>query len=89
MKHFEDHYFTEKTIATKGFSKGNPTDSKCMEVGQKIADRFGLRFDGWMEIQYVFTILKGLPNEMNTFMATTEETVLSSLKENSPNTLNT
>jgi len=87
MQDFANHYFTEKTIATSRFDskEGSPEENKCMEIGQRLADRFGLRFDGWWELSYQFTILKGLPDEQNTFLAKNEEEVFNSLQKKFPN----
>ena len=81
---FSQFYFVEKTLATKDFESKDPNDNHCMAIGQQLADRFGVRFDGWWEFTYTFTIPEGLPNEKNTFMAKNEEEFIRKLKERFP-----
>ena len=87
MQDFANHYFTEKTLATRDFQSDNPNDNKCLAIGQRIADRFGLRFDGWWDFSYQFTIPEGLPNEKNTLLAKNEEEIISKIKERFPDFL--
>lgn len=82
---FMEYYFTEKTLNANDPNvkfKGN--DKICVLIGQKIAKRFGLLFNGWMEMTYIFTIPKGVPNERNTLMAKNEEELVQKLQQRFP-----
>jgi hypothetical protein len=83
---FTKFYFTEKTLAARK-TFDSQADQKCLDVGQQMADRFGLKFDGWWEFSYQFTIPAGLPDEKNTFLAKNEKEILEKLKKRFPNFL--
>jgi len=85
----EYYYFTEKTISSKEFNseKSSYKDTKCMFIGQKLANKFDLIFNGWWETTYTFTIPAGVPNEKNTFMAHNEKEIIDKLQKRFPDYL--
>lgn len=86
MQDFADYYFMEKTIASDDHDSATSTheDNKCMMIGKKIADRFGLIFNGWWEFTYTFTIPEHVPNARNTLMAHNEEELIEKLQQRFP-----
>ena len=84
---FLDFYLLEKTIDTTRFgidSIEDPVDKACISVGQKLAKRFDLELNGWMEMSFIFTIPAGVPNEKNTIFAKNESEIIRKLKERFP-----
>jgi hypothetical protein len=84
---FLDFYLLEKTIDTTRFSIDSiedPVDKACISIGQKLAERFGLGLNGWMEMSFIFTIPAGVPNEKNTIFAKNESEIIQKLKERFP-----
>lgn len=65
----------EKTIKLKdkGLSK---EDRELMRRGQELADKYGLKFNGWWEVAYTFTI----PDTKDTFLANTEKEIVNKLR---------
>ena len=76
-------YLKEKTLDTNrkkiSFFK-DPEDRACINVGYRLAQRFGLILNGWQEYTYMFTIPDNVPNEQNTFTAKNEKEIIEKLK---------
>jgi len=78
---FADFYMSEKTIK---IGNQSPDEQKCVEVGQRIAKRFDLMFNGWMEVAYLFSIPSNVPDAGNTLGAKNEIELAKKLKERFP-----
>jgi len=79
MLSFTDFYLSEKTISTREPIE-TKDDETCIVVGQKLADRFDLKLNGWQEFTFMFTIPDGVPDGRNTFTAKNEEEIIEKLK---------
>ena len=80
MQRFSDFYVNEKTLNIADGEVKTDEDEVCMDVGQRLADRFGLKLNGWWETTYTFTIPEDVPNARNTFLAKNEEEVIKKLE---------
>lgn len=76
MLTFQDFYMTEKTIRHHEIEGLSQEDKQLMKRGQDLADKYGLKFNGWWEISYTFTD----PQTHNTFLANTEEEIINKLR---------
>lgn len=82
MISFNTFYLKEKTINAKQMgSLPPPEDEHLMKQGKDLADKYGLKFNGWWEISHTFTD----PKTGNTFLAKNEEELVQKLKKLRPN----
>lgn len=77
---FKKYYFSEVTINAKEIGSIPPEQEELMAIGKNIADKYGLKFNGWWEIAYTFTTKEG-----DTFLAKDEKEVIQKLKKFYPN----
>jgi len=84
MINFAEYYLSEKTLNFTDDKSESKEDFFCMGVGQKLADRFDLVFNGWWEYKYTFTIPEGVPNARNTILAGNESEIIEKFKERFP-----
>ena len=82
MESFTNFY--EKTLNIGQDEIKTDEDKICIDMGHRLANRFGLKLNGWWEMLYTFTIPKGFPNEKNTFLARNELEIISNLEKKFP-----
>jgi hypothetical protein len=67
----------EKAIHAKEMGSLEPHEEELMLRGKELADKFDLKFNGWWEVAYTFTV----PETQDTFLAKDENELINKLKK--------